>query len=803
MMDQILADLCFAIRSFRVRTGLTVTILCILTLAIGAVTATYSLLDWVILRPLPYPDAQHIFSVGFPQDTRDERPIACLNDFDRLKTASIGLDLIAASRWNSGTLLSADDAEQLDEDIVSPEFFRLLGAQTLIGRPFAPADYQASAAPVALLSYDLWQRRFHGDRKIIGRPITIDSQSRTVIGVLRPTFHDPLEYRRHTLADLWLPLVRTAADDRIRLYSIYGHLARGYNPDQLRAAIHAIAFDAEPKEQNKAQVLELQRSLTGSFQLQLFLLTGAVSLLLLIACANVGGLLLTRGASLEGEMAVRLALGANRRRLIQQQLTEMLALSVSAGILGVLFASLLLRSISKLIPLDLPRASEAHVDARIALFALAASLFTVVACGLWPAIRSSGTQLSQSIRGAAAGLSGSRQWRRLGAAFVVLQIALSFVLLAGASVLVKSFWLLTNVDAGFAAKHILTMQVRLPRSRYSRPEQRSAFYASALSKLSSLPGIESAALVTTLPLAGSAFSEAFLVQDHPVASDAQRPQANWNLVSPSYFQTFHIALIAGRFPTEDDLQRSKDIVVINRYIADQYWPHQNAIGKYVRFGSVNDSGHWSQVIGVVDDVKHHGLDSPAEPQIYELYPALPPPYGYFVLRTKAVAAGEASTARQAIRLLDRDVPVDKVTSMSSILSASVAAPRFRTELLASFGFFAVILSAFGLYGAIAYSVARRQREMGIRMAIGASPQAIRHSLLASAGKLVMAGLLLGFGGAIAFVTALRSFLFSVQPFDASALLTSLGLLAVVGIMAALIPAQRAAEIDPAAALHES
>jgi putative ABC transport system permease protein len=310
-------------------------------------------------------------------------------------------------------------------------------------------------------------------------------------------------------------------------------------------------------------------------------------------------------------------------------------------------------------------------------------------------------------------------------------------------------------------------------------------------------------MVTTLPLGGSAFSEAFLVQDHPVQNDAQRPQANWNLFSPEYFHTMRIPLLEGRLPTDTDLSHSKDLMIIDEQIAHHYWPHESAIGKRMRFGSMLKPGPWAQVIGVVSDVKHHGLEAPDEPQIYELYPSLPSPYGNLVVRYRGNGASTAEYVRKAIGQLDRDVAIGRVQTMEEVLSESVAAPRFRTTILAGFGIFALILAGLGIYGAIAWAVASRSREIGIRMAVGASPRRMRYQVIASAAKLVAAGLGLGSFGAIAFLQALRSFVFATQPLDVSVLLASVALLAIIGVSSAIIPAARAAETDPALALrHE-
>jgi putative ABC transport system permease protein len=778
MFGRLAADLRFAVRGYRRRAGLTASIVAILAIALFAVTSIYSLLDWVVLRPLPYPDAKNIYSVG----AGDRR--ATLHEFDLLQRSVSEFDRLAVSRWTSATLLFQDEAEPLDGDTVNAAFFAMFGAHVAMGRTFSAEEYTASAAPVTVISYELWQRVFQGDPQIVGKAIVLNSTPYVVAGVLAGDFHDPQEYRRHVAVDLWLPLIRQAGDERARLYNIDGHLAR---PNSGAGAV---------------RMMELQRSLTGTVQLQLLLLAGAVGLLLLIACANVAGLLLARGASVEGEMAVRLALGATRRRLMQQHLTETVLLSLAAGALGVLMAGWLLGSVGHFIPFDLLRAAEARIDGRVVMFALVAALFTGVACGVWPALRAAGAQLSETLRSAAAGLSADRRWQRMGSAFVILQIGLSFTLVAGATLLARSFWMLENVDAEFTASHVLSLRVRLLRAGYKRPEQRSAFYAEAVRRLSLMPGVTAAALVTALPLGGSALSEAFLVQDHAVASDEQRAQANWNLVSPGYFRVMGIGLVAGRMPNADDLKRSQDFVVINREIAEKYWPHESAVGRRVRFGSVHDGGAWKEVIGVVNDVRHAGLDAQEEAQIYQLYPAMPPPFGYFVVRTNGDPAVLGRDARKLIGLLEKEVPVDRVATMAEVVSGSIAAPRFRAEMLMAFGGFAMMLFALGLYSAIAYSVAGRRREIGMRMALGASPRVIRNSVLAGAGRLLVWGLAAGSVGAVVFLRALRSFVFGVGPMDGWAMAGPVGLLLAVGLGAAMMPAVEAGAMDPVVAIRE-
>lgn len=801
MIEQILRDLRVGMRSFRRQPDTILLVISILGGSIGLVTAMFTALDWTLLRPLPYPDSTRLYSVGrFVSNVGDNRPRLSLEKFDRLQQSAI-FDRLAASRWVSGALVVGDQAEEVSENLITPDFFTLFGARFAVGRPFLDSDYASAAQPVVVLSDDLWARRFGRDRGVIGRSISLNSQVYRIIGIAPADFHDPLEYRRRAPIDAWLPLTRSGTNPTQDLYSVQGHLAPSVQSSQLQKTLETMLLENGGNTRQTVEVLSLQRALMGPYERQLFLLAGAVVLVLLIACANVGGLLLVRGISRNGEMAIRLALGGSRHVLIQQQLTEVLLLSFAGTAIGLVLAFGLVRSMIRFLPQEIARISEMRVDARVILFSAAVMLFVTLCCGIWPVLSASETGVSHSLRGSSGSASQHSRWRRLGEMFVAIQVGLSLVLVVGAGLLIKSFALLANVNPGFNARSVLTAQVRLPRTIYSNSQLRSAFYASALSRLEMLPGVQSAAMVTTLPLTGSVLSEAFLVEDHPVHTDSRRPQADWNLISPNYFSAMSIGLAAGRLPLDSDLKRSADLAVVNRHLAHVYWPHGDAIGKRISFGSADQPEHWIEIIGVVDDIKQNELASPAEFQIYQLYPALSPPFASFVVRTDGDPVRVSHSLRMAIHSLDKSLPVKEIAPMSEILAGSIAAPRLRTVLLSGFGLVALLLASLGMYAAISHAVARRRHEVGIRMALGAEPDQIRRLILSSGMNLVCIGLLFGSFGSVIFMMSLRSFLFAVKPFDVVVLAASVSILFISGLAAAWIPAERARRVDPATVLR--
>lgn len=792
-------NLRFTVRGCARRPGFTASVVGVLALAIGGVTATFAVADWALLRPLPYPQPDRLCLVGYVDEAGDaQRPRVSFPDAADFARAQTGLDHLSLSRWESVTLMAGGDPERLDAVAVGPRYFQLFQARPLLGRLVQVGDDEPSAPPAACLSYSLWKRRFAGDPAVVGSVIRLNLKTYTVLGVLPEDFRDPEGLRRHAPIDVWLPLL--PSQERFadaRLYTLSGRVSGAESLDSVRQRLSAMT----PESGAAVRVVRWGDLVAKPARGQLLLLLGAVLLVLLIACVNVGGLLLARGSAQRPEIALRLALGASRWRIAGQFLTETAFLTVLAGLAGWVLAALLLHAAVPLLPAEIPRIADIRLDWRIAVFTLSVSVSSALLCGLWPALRNSRLQLNSYIRAGAGGLSGDGARSRLSSLAVVAQVALSLVLVAGAGLLLKSFVLLTSVAPGFEPRHVLTAQVRLPMARYQQPERRNAFYERVLREVSLLPHVRSAALVTTLPLGGSGFSEAFLLQDRPPATDAQRPIANWNVVSPAYFRTLEIPLLEGRLPEAADLTSGNRFVVVNRQLARSQWPGESAVGKRLRFGSVAADGPWQTVIAVVGDVRHGGLDDKDEPQVYQMYPSMPPPFAFLVVRAENPLA-LTGAVRRAVNGVDRDIAVDKIATLEEVLARSVATPRFRASLLAAFGFLALLLASLGLYGAIAYSVEQRQREWGIRLALGATARRAASGVLWQASRLLLLGLGTGLLGAHAFMRSLRAMVFSPLPLDWPVLAVACLVLSAAGLLAVLRPAWVAAHIDPLVVLRQ-
>ncbi|HML15746.1 MAG TPA: ABC transporter permease [Bryobacteraceae bacterium] len=761
-------DAAFAARASLRRPGFALPVIAILAVAIAAASAMFSVVDGVILRPLPYPDPQRIMQAGVRSNGRIQ---VSPGDFERLAPI---FDDAAISRWDSFSITGEGGAERLDGDRVTANFFRLLGAPAKLGRVFSASDPPSEV----VISYGLWQRRYGGDPAIVGRKIDLNFEPYTILGVLPADFHDPEGYRRSASIDVWAPLVplpgRSAS---MRLYTMQGRLPRGATVASARARMRAV---------DDADLQPLLESLTATARPQFLMLGSAVGLVMLIACANAAGLMLARMNTRRGEIGIRVSLGAGRGRLARQFLTESMVLTIPAAVLGFLLARALVHVALAFAPADLPRAGEIALDGRAAAFAIALAILTGIACGSVPAFRAVHRTVPR---------------RPFASALVVLQIVASLVLVAGAALLIESFYRFTRVDLGFTTSEILTMQVRLPQTKYHDRAQRTKFYDDALRELNQIPKVRSAAMVAALPMGGSGFEEAFFIQDRPAASDAARENAEWNLISPGYFATMGIPLLAGRLPTEIDQQRDAPLVVINSALARKEWPGENPIGKRIRFGSIHDPPPWLEVMGVVGGVKQLGLEAPDDPQVYQLYPALPPPFAAFVLRAEKPAL-MARAAVKRIQTVDPDLPVDHIATMAGVFSRSLSASRFRALLLGGFGAIGLALAAAGIFAALYSRVELRRREIAIRMALGATPRRMVFSALGHAAALAGAGVSVGVAGAWMATRLLRNLVFGVNNEYPPPLALASAILLVTALAASLSPARRAARLDPAVTLRE-
>ena len=806
MLADFLHDLRFALRLLLKNPGFTIVTVVALALGIGANTAIFSVVNAVLLRPLPYKDPERLVMVwedatktGRPRDT----PTAA--NFIDWRNQNQVFEGMAAINEESYNLTGAGDPERLDGVRVSASLFPLLGVEPQLGRVFTAAEDQPGSQRVVLLSYGLWQRRFGGDPSIVGKPITLNDQSYVVMGVMPARFQFPTNDNQ-----IWVPIAfsaEEAADRELHNLQVVARLKPGVTLAQAQAEMSTIATRLQQQypETNKdvgAAVTSLREQLVGNIKPALLILLGAVGLVLLIACANVANLLLARAAVRQKEIAVRVALGARRMRLIRQFLTESIVLSVLGGVIGLVLAYTGLVLLRTFIPEDILQAREISIDLKVLGFTVIVSVATGVIFGLAPALQAFRVKQNETLkeggRDAATGGSG----KRLRSVLVTAEVATSLVLLIGAGLLINSFVRLRNVDPGFRSDHLLTMRIVMPMSKYLDRPRRIAFYNDVLQRVQSLAGVRSAAITTNLPLYHQGNEMAVRIQGRPELPPAQQPTVVIRIVSPGYFDTMTIPLLNGRKLSDQDIDTTPRVAVISETMARTFWPNEDPVGKRFGIGEIESGPRWFNIVGVVKDVRQMRLTADPKPQAYLTYLQV----GFFdsrdlVVKTDVDPASMAATIRNAVWEIDKDQPVSNVQTMETILADSIAQQRFSMVLLAIFAGVALFLAAVGIYGVMSYSVAQRTREIGIRMALGAQTAAVLKLALGYGMKLVLIGIAIGLIAAFALTRLMSTLLFGVTATDPITFTLISLLLICVAALASYIPARRATKVDPMIALR--
>ncbi len=806
LLADFLHDLRYAIRLQRKNPGFTIVAVIALALGIGANTAIFSVVNTVLLRPLPYKDPERLVMVweeatkaGYPQDTPAAANFVDWRDQNQVFEGMAAMDVTSFNLTGSG------DPERLEGRRVSTNFFPLLGVEPQLGRVFTAAEDQPGSERVVVLSYGLWQRRFGGDAGIVGKTLTMNGAGYTVVGVMPARFQFP------TADDeAWVPIAFTQeeATDRGRKYlKVVARLKPGVSLAQAQADMSTIATRLQQQypEWNTdlgAVITPLHEHLVGDIKPVLLILLGAVGLVLLIACANVANLLLARAAVRQKEIAVRVALGARRQRLIRQFLTESVFLSTLGGLVGLVIAYTGLIVLKAFIPENISQARAISIDYRVLGFTLLVSVATGLIFGLAPAIQSVRFNQSETLkeggRDAATGGSG----KRLRGVLVMAEVAISLVLLIGAGLLINSFLRLRNVDPGFNPENLLTMKIVLPDLKYELQAQRSAFYTELTQRLQSIPGVRSAAVTTNLPLYRQGNSISITIEGRPEPPPGQELIVVTRMISPEYFDTMSIPLLKGRQLTDQDTDNSPNVVVISETMARRFWPGDDAVGKRIAIGRIRSPEDWIQVIGVVKDVRQFELNADPKPQMYLTYRQ----FGFFdardlVVKTDVDPASMASTVRKAVWEIDKDQPVSNIRTMETILADSIARQRFSMLLLAIFASVALVLAAVGIYGVMSYSVAQRTHEIGIRMALGAQTTAVLKLAVGYGVKLVVAGIAIGLVAAFALTRVMSTLLFGVTATDPTTFTLISLLLVAVAAIASYIPARRATRVNPIIALR--
>jgi putative ABC transport system permease protein len=813
-LEVLLQDLRYGLRTLARSPGFTAAALLALALGIGANSAIFSVVYGVLLRPLPYPDADRLAMVFLhfsPQNNeRGNLSLADYFDWRERNRAFEAPALYAGRRFDvtgaNGTAGAgaSGEPEEVQGAQVTAGFFTTLRVRPLLGRGFEPGEDRPGSDRLAVVGEGLWRRRFGGSPGVLGRAIELDGEPHTIVGVMPGSFHFP-----SPRIELWTNLALVPPTRRGPFfYKGVARLKPGVTLEQAQAETNAIGRgieQANPKAYSHLTLptLSLREALVGRVRPVLLLMFGAVGFVLLIATVNVANLQLVRATAREREMTVRLSLGAGRSRLLRQLFTESLLLALTGGAAGLALAYGGIRLLQAWNPGNLPRMEAVHLDGRVLAFSLLVSLLAGILFGLVPALQGSAPDLTASLKEGGRGSTASAGRRRGRSILVVSEIALSLVLLIGAGLLLRSFFLLERVEPGFLApaQNVLTLEVSPSARKY--PDERTgiAFYERLIERVRALPGVESAAVSDSLPPDRQGDGDTFQIEGQ--AASAPNPAVTHPVVSTGYFRALGIPLLRGRSFTAEDTPSSRPVTVISETMARRYFPGQDPIGKRIKESGPDIPTPYMEIVGVVGDTKYLGLDAPPEPIYYHPYTQNFSSRLYLVVRS-SLAGGAAALAplvRGEVRAVDADVVVSEVRTLEQAVGESVAQPRFRTALLVLFAGIALALAAIGIYGVIAYSVAQRTHEIGVRMALGARRGDVLRHVLGQGAALALAGIALGLPGALALTRTLSSLLFTIQASDPVTFLSLSLVLAAVTLWASFLPAWRAARTDPQVALR--
>jgi putative ABC transport system permease protein len=802
--------------------GFTAVVVLTLALGIGANTAIFSVVDAVLLRPLPFPDPEQLVLVRDDLTGRQVENVGM--SVPELKDLQQSADVFeeVAGVWPvDANLTGSDRPERVELLAVSPNYFSLLGASARLGRVFGPQDRAEGFAEGVVISDGLWRRMFGADPNVLGRRIYADTDAYTIVGVMPPGFRHPAQTLRNDV-EMWASagFVGTPFNNPPRnVRMLPGAIARlkpGVNVRQAQARLDSLVsrlreeFPKDyPAESGWAvRLLPAHDSLVGGARATLLVLLGAVGLVLLIGCVNIANLMLARSSARQREMAIRLALGAARRRLVMQLLTESLLLSLAGGAVALLAVVWLLGLLVRFVPADIPRLHEVGFDGGVLLFVFGVSLLTGVLFGLVPALQASRPDLTVNLKEGGKGSGSGLRGQRFRGALVVTEVALSLVLMIAAGLLLRSFGRLMEVDAGFDPRHVLMARIWLPVPNnpeldpYRPVPKRAAFVREVLRRASALPGVQHAAVGSgnAVPLLGPHGTGTFTIEEK-AESDAQRPTAQFSSVSPDYFRALGTPLVRGRFFAETDSDEAQRVALIDEAAARRFWGSEDPVGRRIKPGGRGSNAPWMTVVGVVGDIKSEGFDQPDQPHLY--FPALQNPS--YAMAVYLRAEGDPKTLTQALRqevqAVDPNLPVFGERTMEEVVAGSLAQRRFALQVVGGFGVLALLLAGIGIYGVVAYSVSQRTREIGIRLALGASSGAILRWVFGQGMRLTLLGLGAGLVGAFALTRLLRGLLFGVETTDPLTYAGLALLLAAVALLACYVPARRATRVDPMVALR--
>jgi len=810
-MRDVIQDIKYAIRSAAKQPGFTAVVLLTLGIGIGANTAIFSVLHAVVLKPLPYPAPEQLVMLWEKEKDGSRSNVGYPTFYD-WRSQSRSFDAMAAmSSWTPTLSGSSGEPESLEGASVTADFFRVLGVRPFLGRDFTADDDRPNQPRIAIISYGLWQRRFGSDPNLIGKPILLAGVERTVVGIMPPDFQSLLSSQK-TPIEIWRPLAyqgeQPPACRGCRHLRAVGRIKNGVSRDQAQAELDTIFASIRrdhSTDYSSVGVIPqpLQEEFSGDSRTMLLILFGAVACVLMVACANVAGLLLSRSAARRKDIAVCVAMGAARGRIVRQLLTESMVLAAFGGTLGVFIAYVGTRMLASLSPIRLPRLEQAAADPIALAFAAGVTVLTGILFGLAPAVSASDGNLHEAMKEGSRG--SERHGSRLRETLVVADVALALVLLTAAGLMMRSVMRLLNVETGFSPANVLTMQVSVFGPQYAgdgRNERINGTWLRVLDRVRQLPGVQSAGMVSQLPLGENGDMYSMLFKDKPIANPAEAPSADRYCVTPGYLEAMGIRVIRGRALTDADNAQSAPVVLISDALAEKTWPGEDPIGKSVHMGEPERP--WWTVVGVVRRVRHERLDEQNRFQFYT-----PTNQWFFAdsaltlaVRNTQEAELMTQSVRDAVRSIDRNILIDRVATMETVVEHSLKDRRFVTILLSLFSSAAVLLAAIGLYGLMAFTVTQRTPEIAIRIALGAAPAEMLQGVLKRGVRMALVGVSLGVVASVALSRLMQKLLFEVSPGDPITLIAVATLLCLVAAAACWIPARRAARVDPMIALRQ-
>ena len=814
-MVNLLPDLKHGLRVLLKNRGFTAAAIIVLALGIGANTAIFSVVNAVLLRPLPFRDPARLVQVwhvpppkSFPGMT--QFAVSAANFIDWRQQNDV-FDKMAIYTGSSLNLTGREQPEALQGAAVSADFFSTLQVQPMFGRIFTPDEDQQGKNHTVMLTYGLWKSRFAANPNIAGQTVNLDGQPYIVAGVMGPKFRFP------GWAQYWTPMGWTDKERAVRgehHYLVIARLKANTQIPQAQAQMNAISTrlaQQYPEDDNGwgAIVIPLREQLVSDVRPALLILLGAVAFVLLIACANVANLVLAKTFGRRKEIAIRVALGATSSRVIQQILAETLLLSLTGGALGLLLARFGMALTLKFLSDNLPKSTEVTLDGSVLAFTVFISIVTGVIAGLLPAIRMTKTNVNDALKQGLGKTDSDSAGRRTRSILVISEVALSLILLVGAGLMIRSLWVLSTLDAGFDPHGVLTMTVVVPQNKYSRPIDEIAFFDRVLSKVRALPGVVSAGLVDDLPLNGEGSHQPIAIEGAPVQAMSDQPEVDTRYITPGYLSTMHIPLRRGRDLSTADAPDRPSVALISEAMAKRFWPNQDPIGRHLTMTFSPDKVR--EIVGIVGDVKLEGMDTASSSATVYL-PARQPSGSSFgewhpfpmqlTVRTQSQPASLVSAVTAAIHSIDSDQPVTDIMSMDDVVDTSLSQRRFSMLLLAAFAVLALLLAAVGIYSVLAFAVRRRVREIGIRVALGAEVKDILRLVITEGMKPALIGLLIGAAGTLALGRVIASFIYGIAAYDPLTFAAVATLLTAVALLASIIPAYRAARIEPTRALRE-